>query len=442
MIVALAVVWKFTADEGPTDDSGWLGKLYDEKADPGTTNFVPRPDWYFYFLFYLLRIFKWPDSVILGTVGIPTILLILLLAAVPRREPRAAAAAAAGRDGRGVLTIASMGVLTYKGATAKEALAPRTSSLVPTWAEEQGFADNEEAVEGAEIFAQVGLHELPHVPRRRNDEPRRARPVRHRQDLEPRRAGFADYVADPSKFGNTVMPKFEDLGSARRTCASSASSSRPPGIQRASAMSVFLGITGASGAPYAARLVDALAAADCEVGICASAAGIQVLATELYGDPRLPRDEVLARFTGARRRRGDRLRPARLHGAVRERVGPGRRLRRLPVLDGDGGHDRDGRRGEPHPPGGRGRAEGGRKLVLVPRETPLSTIHLENLLKLRQAARSSSSRRPGFYHGAETIDDLVDFVAARCLAQLGLDQSLVKEWGDDEPAAVRCLTPT
>ena len=49
-------------------------------ADPGTFNFVPRPDWYFYFLFYLLRIFKWPDSVILGTVGIPTILLILLIA--------------------------------------------------------------------------------------------------------------------------------------------------------------------------------------------------------------------------------------------------------------------------------------------------------------------------------------------------------------------------
>ena len=44
-------------------------------ADPGTTSFVPRPDWYFYFLFYLLRIFKWPDTVFLGTVGIPTILL-------------------------------------------------------------------------------------------------------------------------------------------------------------------------------------------------------------------------------------------------------------------------------------------------------------------------------------------------------------------------------
>ena len=58
---------------------GWLGPLYGDKADPGTTRSCPRPDWYFYFLFYLLRIFKWPESVILATVGIPTICLILLL---------------------------------------------------------------------------------------------------------------------------------------------------------------------------------------------------------------------------------------------------------------------------------------------------------------------------------------------------------------------------
>ena len=61
-------------------------------------------------------------------------------------------------------------------------------------------------------------------------------------------------------------------------------------------MRVFLGITGASGAPYTAKLVHALAAAECEVGVCASSAGIEVLATELYGNPRLSRDETLARL--------------------------------------------------------------------------------------------------------------------------------------------------
>ena len=94
VIVGLACVWFFTAGEASTpegaSESGRLGVLYEEKADPGTTSFIPRPDWYFYFLFYLLRIFKWPDTVVLGTVGIPTIALILLLALpfIDRRRER------------------------------------------------------------------------------------------------------------------------------------------------------------------------------------------------------------------------------------------------------------------------------------------------------------------------------------------------------------------
>ena len=61
-------------------------------------------------------------------------------------------------------------------------------------------------------------------------------------------------------------------------------------------MHVFLGITGASGAPYAARLLEALAAADCEIGVSASSAAVEVIATELYGNPRLSRDETLTRL--------------------------------------------------------------------------------------------------------------------------------------------------
>ena len=76
VIVALACIWYFDADG---TEAGVLGPHWTEEADPGTTDFIPRPDWYFFFLFYLLRIFKWPESVVLGTVGIPTILLILLL---------------------------------------------------------------------------------------------------------------------------------------------------------------------------------------------------------------------------------------------------------------------------------------------------------------------------------------------------------------------------
>jgi 4-hydroxy-3-polyprenylbenzoate decarboxylase len=69
-----------------------------------------------------------------------------------------------------------------------------------------------------------------------------------------------------------------------------------------------------------------------------------------------------------------------------------------------------------------------RPLVLVPRETPLSTIHLENMLRLARAGAVVLPAAPGFYHGAERVDDLVRFVVARVLEQLGLPQDLVEPW--------------
>src|SRR6201993_99893 len=71
----------------------------------------------------------------------------------------------------------------------------------------------------------------------------------------------------------------------------------------------------------------------------------------------------------------------------------------------------------------------GRRLVLMPRETPLSAIHLRNMLTLREAGATILFLAPGFYHGAETVDQLVDFVVARALDQLGLDQALTPRWG-------------
>ncbi|MDX6489986.1 MAG: menaquinol-cytochrome c reductase cytochrome b/c subunit, partial [Gaiellaceae bacterium] len=150
--------WKYTAQEnhhGLSSTSGILGKLYDDPADPGTINFVPRPDWYYYFLFYLLRIFKWPNTVLLGTIGIPTILLIILLVLpfvdtrMERRLTRRPVAVVAA-----ALTVISMGVLTYKGATAQEAIASEVKAAVPSWAKKEGFAGNKDAVAGANLFAE------------------------------------------------------------------------------------------------------------------------------------------------------------------------------------------------------------------------------------------------------------------------------------------------
>jgi menaquinol-cytochrome c reductase cytochrome b/c subunit len=148
VIVGLAFLWHYTSILGPP---------YAAKADPGTTSFVPRPDWYFYFLFYLLRIFKWPNSVVLGTVGIPTLCLLILLA-IPfldmRRERRLLRRPVV--IVATVLTAVSMGVLTYKGATAKEALASEVKQAVPSWAKQEGYVGNKEAVAGANLFAESG----------------------------------------------------------------------------------------------------------------------------------------------------------------------------------------------------------------------------------------------------------------------------------------------
>ena len=157
VIVGLACVWKWTSF-GPHHDGlhqGLLGPEYTAPADPGTTSFVPRPDWYFYFLFYLLRIFKWPDTVFLGTVGIPNILLVLLLA-LPfidvRRERRLSRRPVAVVAA--VLTIVSMGVLTWKGATAKEALASEVILDVPSWVKAEHLPAA--AIPGAKLFAVSG----------------------------------------------------------------------------------------------------------------------------------------------------------------------------------------------------------------------------------------------------------------------------------------------
>ena len=70
-----------------------------------------------------------------------------------------------------------------------------------------------------------------------------------------------------------------------------------------------------------------------------------------------------------------------------------------------------------------------RKLVVVPRETPLSTIHLENMRRAAEAGAVVLPAMPGFYHGPQTIGDLVDFVVARICDQLGVEHSLMRRWG-------------
>lgn len=80
-----------------------------------------------------------------------------------------------------------------------------------------------------------------------------------------------------------------------------------------------------------------------------------------------------------------------------------------------------------------------RKLILVPRETPLSAIHLDNMLRLTRAGAVVLPANPGFYHRPQSIDQLIDFVVARVLDQLGVSHTLLPRWG--EPTAVPAPLP-
>jgi len=191
---------------------------------------------------------------------------------------------------------------------------------------------------------------------------------------------------------------------------------------------IFLGITGASGAPYAHRLVREFAAAGAEIGLCISSSGYEVLATELYADRGLPAVEVLERFLAG-------VDGVTVHGE-RDWSAPYASGSALvdayvicPCSMGTLAHVATGTMDNLIHRAASVALKEGRKLIVVPRETPLSAIHLENMLRLRNAGGVVLFAAPGFYHGPQTVDDLVAFVVARILDQLGIEHGLARRWG-------------
>ena len=195
-------------------------------------------------------------------------------------------------------------------------------------------------------------------------------------------------------------------------------------------MHVFLGITGASGAPYAARLLEGLSAADCEIGVCASSAGVEVLATELYANPRLSRDETLTRLL--EHARGDNVTVYEPNDWKSPYASGSAKVDAYvicPCSMGTLGTIASGAMDNLIHRAASVALKEERKLVVMPRETPLSMIHLRNMLTLREAGATILFLAPGFYHGAETVENLVDFIVARALDLLGLEHALTPRWG-------------
>ena len=196
---------------------------------------------------------------------------------------------------------------------------------------------------------------------------------------------------------------------------------------------ITVAITGASGMPYALRLIECLLAAQCRVYVAASQVAAIVAKQEM--DLTLPaRAQELQTF----------LRQHFKVGADQLQVF-GREEWFAPIASGSNPPDAmvvcpctmgtlaaiaTGLADKLIERAADVVIKEGRKLILVPRETPFSAIHLENMLKLARLGVVILPANPGFYHHPQSVQDLVDFVVARVLDQLAVPHQLLARWGD------------
>lgn len=205
-------------------------------------------------------------------------------------------------------------------------------------------------------------------------------------------------------------------------------------------MRVFLGITGASGAPYAARVLRGLVDAGVEVGMCVSEAGRQVIGWELYRDRELSGRAALERFAadygGASTTAYEELDWFSPYASGSARCDA---YIICPCsMATCGTIASSGQANLIHRAAGVALKED-RRLILVPRETPLSVIHLEALLTLRRAGALVAPAMPEFYSHPETLADAVDAFAGRILDLAGVGHELGRRWGSSPPAR---MTPS
>ena len=199
---------------------------------------------------------------------------------------------------------------------------------------------------------------------------------------------------------------------------------------------LVMAVTGASGAPYAVRLLEALVAAGQPVQLIVSDHGLRLLRTETdigtVGELRQrvgtdgwdahvtvfdDGDRGAAPASGSARSRGMVICPCSMGTISAISQGTSRSLveRAADVV-----------------------LKERRPLVVVPRETPYSAIHLENMLRVTRAGAVVLPAAPGFYHRPTRIEELVDFVVARVLDHLGVEHALSRRWtgeaGEDDEA--------
>ncbi|ANG62007.1 aromatic acid decarboxylase [Marinobacterium aestuarii] len=196
---------------------------------------------------------------------------------------------------------------------------------------------------------------------------------------------------------------------------------------------ITLAITGASGAQYGLRLLQCLVAADIQVMLMISKAAQVVIATETdLALPGRPDEQQVCL--------------SQLYGAKSDQIRVfGREQWMAPVASGSGAPSSmvvcpcstgclsaiaTGASNNLIERAADVALKERRQLILVPREAPYSEIHLEHMLKLTRMGVVVVPASPGFYHRPQSVEDMVDFIVARILNQLGVEQTLLPRWGE------------
>ncbi len=197
---------------------------------------------------------------------------------------------------------------------------------------------------------------------------------------------------------------------------------------------ICLALTGASGMPYGLRLLDCLLAAGCKVQLLYSQAAQVVAKQEMDVDlPSRPADAraaLLARFPSADPENLAVYGREEWFAPVASGSNPPDAMIVCPCSMGTLAAIAQGLADNLIERAADVVLKEGRKLVLVPRETPFSAIHLENMLRLSRAGAVILPPSPGFYQHPQSVQDIVDFVVARVLDQIAVPHTLMQRWGE------------
>ena len=198
--------------------------------------------------------------------------------------------------------------------------------------------------------------------------------------------------------------------------------------------SITLAMTGASGAQYGLRLLQCLLAADCKVFLLLSTAAEVVIRTET--DLELPdtledQQHFLSELFNAEDEQLQLLAKDDWFSPVASGSSSPSSMVICPASGGTLSAVAHGASNNLIERAADVALKERRQLIFVPREAPYSAIHLENMLKLTQLGAVIIPASPGFYMQPQTINELIDFIVARIMDQLGIEQDLIPRWGED-----------